>query len=135
MFVEVERRWVCDAAGRIGWSEEAETPVVPRSARTGAGHRRGEGPGEPPGRGHKGRITARRLLPEPRAAGYAGSARNFRRVLSRVKADFKRTGRTYRPWGPSPGEHLVIDWGEEGALENFCAVLPGAGTVPGPAES
>lgn len=71
----------------------------------------------------KGRITAKRLLPEARAAGYAGSARNFRRVVSRAKADFKRTERTYRPWVPSPGEHLVIDWGEEGGLKIFCAVL------------
>lgn len=71
----------------------------------------------------KGRISAKRLLPEARAAGYAGSARNFRRVVSRAKAAWRRTARTYRPWVPSPGEHLVIDWGEEGSLKIFCAVL------------
>src|SRR6266511_4754282 len=49
----------------------------------------------------RGRITAKRLLPEARAAGYTGSARNFRRVVSRAKADFRRTERTYRPWVPS----------------------------------
>ena len=30
----------------------------------------------------KGRITAKRLLPAARAAGYAGSARNFRRLVA-----------------------------------------------------
>src|ERR1700743_1343562 len=29
----------------------------------------------------KGRISAKRLLPEARAAGYAGSPRNFRRLV------------------------------------------------------
>lgn len=71
----------------------------------------------------KGRITAKRLLPEARAAGYTGSARNFRRVVSRAKAAWRRDQRSYRPWVPSPGEHLVIDWGEEGSLKIFCAVL------------
>ena len=71
----------------------------------------------------RGRITAKRLLPEVRAAGYAGSARNFRRAVSQAKAEFRRTEWSYRPWVPSPGEHLVIDWGEEGSLKIFCAVL------------
>jgi len=31
------------------------------------------------------RISAKRLLPEARAAGYVGSARNFRRLVGRVK--------------------------------------------------
>ena len=30
-----------------------------------------------------GRISAKRLLPQARAAGYAGSARNFRRLVAR----------------------------------------------------
>src|SRR6266516_1509146 len=60
-------------------------------------------------KGTKGRITAKRLLPEAQAAGYAGSARNFRRVVSAAKAAWRRADRTYRPWVPSPGEHLVID--------------------------
>ena len=29
----------------------------------------------------------------------------------------------YRPWQPVPGEHLAIDWGSEGGLHVFCAVL------------
>lgn len=32
-----------------------------------------------------GRISARRLLPAARAAGYAGSARNFRRLVAAQK--------------------------------------------------
>lgn len=34
----------------------------------------------------KGRISAKRLLPAARAAGYAGSARNFRRLVAEAKA-------------------------------------------------
>ena len=71
----------------------------------------------------KGRISAKRLLPEARAAGYAGSARNFRRAVARAKACYRRKERTYRPWVPSPGQHLVIDRGEEGGLPMSCAVL------------
>lgn len=71
----------------------------------------------------KGRITAKRLLPEARAAGYTGSARNFRRVVARAKAAWRRGERTYRPWVPSPGQYLLIDWGTEGSLKIFCAVL------------
>lgn len=70
-----------------------------------------------------GRITAKRLLPAATAAGYVGSARNFRRAVSKAKRDWKLRRRVYRPWVPSPGEHLVIDWGEEGELQIFCAVL------------
>ena len=29
----------------------------------------------------------------------------------------------YRPWQPVPGEHLASDWGTEGGLHVFCAVL------------
>ena len=32
-----------------------------------------------------GRISAKRLLPQARAAGYAGSARNFRRLVAEVE--------------------------------------------------
>ena len=70
-----------------------------------------------------GRITAKRLLPRARAAGYAGSARNFRRAVAAIKAQWRLRRRVYRPWVPSPGEHLVIDWGQEGNLQIFCAVL------------
>src|SRR5215210_3496840 len=37
-----------------------------------------------------GRISAKRLLPAARAAGYAGSARNFRRLVAAAKADWRR---------------------------------------------
>jgi transposase len=72
----------------------------------------------------KGRISAKRLLPAARAGGYAGSPRNFRRLVATAKqawrADHHR-GRRPAVW--SPGEYLVIDWGAEGGLHVFCAVL------------
>ncbi len=71
----------------------------------------------------RGRITAKRLLPHARAAGYEGSERNFRRAVARNKARWARSQHHRRPWVPTPGEHLVIDWGEEGPLKIFCAVL------------
>ena len=71
----------------------------------------------------RGRITAKRLLPAARAAGYLGSDRNFRRLVAEVKADWRRTGRVFRPWVHTPGQHLVIDWAEEGRWKIFCAVL------------
>jgi transposase len=70
-----------------------------------------------------GRISAKRLLPILRAEGYAGSARTLRRAVHAAKAAWRRGRREYRPWQPVIGEHLVIDWGEEGALKVFCAVL------------
>jgi hypothetical protein len=71
-----------------------------------------------------GRISAKRLLPAAQAAGYGGSARNFRRLVAECKQAW-RTGhhRGRRPAVWSPGEHLVIDWGSEGGLHVFCAVL------------
>jgi len=72
----------------------------------------------------KARITAKRLLPEARAAGYAGSARNLRRLVAEAKGEWRRTHhRGRRPAVWSPGDTLVIDWGTEGALHVFCAVL------------
>ena len=70
-----------------------------------------------------GRISAKRLLPEARAAGYVGSARNFRRAVALIRADWRRGRRILRPWLPAPGEHLVIDWGTEAGWQVFCAVL------------
>ena len=71
-----------------------------------------------------GRISAKRLLPEARAAGYTGSARNFRRLVAKAKSDWRRTNhRGRRPAVWSPGDTLVIDWGSEGPLHVFCAVL------------
>src|SRR5262249_5969698 len=71
-----------------------------------------------------GRISAKRLLPAARAAGYAGSPRNFRRLVAAAKQAWRaehRRGRRPAVW--SPGEHLVIDWGAEGGLRVVCAVL------------
>ena len=70
-----------------------------------------------------GRISAKRLLPPCRAQGYTGSARHLRRAVAIAKADWQRERRVYRPWQPVPGEHLAIDWGSEGDLHVFCAVL------------
>lgn len=36
-----------------------------------------------------GRISAKRLLPEATAAGYDGSARNFRRLVAKAKRDWR----------------------------------------------
>jgi hypothetical protein len=82
----------------------------------------------------QGRISAKRLLPAARAAGYEGSARNFRRLVAEAKQAW-RHGRLRaggrRPGVWSPGETLVIDLGEE-RLQTpfgsqvvlvFCAVL------------
>jgi hypothetical protein len=49
-----------------------------------------------------GRISAKRLLPVARAAGYAGSARNLRRLVADAKARHRTSRRVYRPWVPSP---------------------------------
>jgi transposase len=70
-----------------------------------------------------GRISAKRLLPAARAAGYGGSPRNFRRLVAAAKQAWRRDHhRGRRPAVWSPGEHLVIDWGAEGGLHVFCAV-------------
>jgi hypothetical protein len=72
----------------------------------------------------KGRVSAKRLLPAARAAGYAGSARNFGRLVAAEKKAWRATQhRGRRPAVWSPGEVLVIDWGSEGGLRIFCAVL------------
>jgi transposase len=71
-----------------------------------------------------GRITAKRLLAVARAAGYVGSDRNFRRLVAAAKKDWRaehHRGRRPAIW--SPGEHLVIDWGSQGGVHVFCAVL------------
>ena len=71
-----------------------------------------------------GRISAKRLLPAARAAGYAGSDRNFRRLVAETKQAWRREHhRGRRPAVWSPGEHLVIDWGALAGLHVFCAVL------------
>lgn len=71
-----------------------------------------------------GRISAKRLLPAARTAGYSGSDRNFRRLVAEAKAAWRRDHhRGRRPAVWSPGEHLVIDWGVQAGLHVFCAVL------------
>jgi transposase len=72
----------------------------------------------------QGRISAKRLLPVATAAGYTGSARNFRRLVAEAKAAWRtdhHRGRRPAVW--VPGDALVIDWGEIGPLFVFCAVL------------
>jgi len=77
-----------------------------------------------------GRISAKRLLPTARAAGYAGSDRNFRRLVADAKRVWRagqaRTGGR-RPAVWTPGEVLAIDWGTEvlagRRVHVFCAVL------------
>jgi transposase len=72
----------------------------------------------------QGRISAKRLLPAARAAGYGGSDRNFRRLVAAAKQAWRRDHhRGRRPAVWSPGEHLVIDWGSLDGLHVFCAVL------------
>jgi len=71
-----------------------------------------------------GRISAKRLLPEARVAGYVGSARNFRRLVAEAKAQWRQGHhRGRRPGVWSPGEMLIIDWGTQGGVHVFCAVL------------
>lgn len=71
-----------------------------------------------------GKITAKRLLPVAVAAGYEGSARNFRRLVADAKASWRAENhRGRRPGVWAPGDMLVIDWGEIGPLFVFCAVL------------
>jgi transposase len=73
----------------------------------------------------QGRMSAKRMLPIARAAGYDGSARNFRRLVAKAKVLWRNEHhRGRRPAVWSPGEYLVIDWAEAGpGLFLFCAVL------------
>jgi len=74
----------------------------------------------------KGKISAKRLLPKTRAAGYAGSERNLRRLVAQERTTYRHgqaRSRARRPAVWTPGEHLVIDWGVLGGLHVFCAVL------------
>ena len=71
----------------------------------------------------KGLITAKRLLPTVRAAGYDGSARNFRRLVAEAKGAWRSDHhRGRRPGVWAPGDVVVIDWGQIGPLLVFCAV-------------
>jgi transposase len=71
----------------------------------------------------QGRVTAKRLLPQARAAGYQGSARNFRRLVAQAKVEWRQGHhRGRRPGVWSPGETLIIDWGAQAGVHVFCAV-------------
>jgi len=75
-----------------------------------------------------GRITAKRLLPAALAAGYVGSPRNFRRLVADAKQAWRSENpRGRRPGVWTPGETLIVDWGElrvDGVMVHvFCAVL------------
>jgi transposase len=73
----------------------------------------------------QGRMSAKRMLPIAQAAGYDGSARNFRRLVADAKTLWRNEHhRGRRPAVWSPGEYLVIDWAQAApGLFLFCAVL------------
>jgi len=72
----------------------------------------------------RGKISAKRLGPIVGAAGYEGSARNLRRLVAEVKAEWRaKNHRGRRPGIWSPGDVVVFDWGEIGPLFVFCAVV------------
>src|SRR5258708_179354 len=69
----------------------------------------------------QGRISAKRLLPAARAAGYAGSPRNFRRLVAAAKQAWRRDHhRGRRPAAWAPGEHPAIDLGPRAAPPVLC---------------
>lgn len=72
----------------------------------------------------QGRISAKRILPIARTAGYEGSDRNFRRLVAEEKKRWRtehHRGRRPAVW--APGDYLVIDWATVGGLHLFCAVM------------
>ena len=119
------------AAALCGTTHKTVKRVVERQAREQAGRR----PAHPPKaavvtgliearlRQTDGRVSAKRLLPVAQAAGYTGALRSFQRAVKQGKAAWKVARRSYRPWVPTPGEHLVVDWASEAGWEVFCAVL------------
>jgi hypothetical protein len=77
----------------------------------------------------KARISAKRLLPAARVAGYSGSPRNFRRLVADEKAAWRADNhRGPRPGVWEPGDMLVIDWGAIGAAARL---LRRVGLQPG----
>lgn len=72
----------------------------------------------------QGRISAERLLPIARTAGYDGSDRSFRRLIAEAKRLWRSDNhRGRRPAVWIPGVYLVIDWATVGGLHLVCAVL------------
>jgi hypothetical protein len=64
-----------------------------------------------------GRISAKRLLPATRAAGYAGSPRNFRRLVAAQKLLWRQENhRARRPAVWSPGVGLTRFDGHGGCV-------------------
>ncbi len=56
----------------------------------------------------QGKISAKRLLPKVRAAGYEGSDRNLRRLVTQERGKYRQglaIARSRRPAVWSPGEH------------------------------
>jgi hypothetical protein len=119
------------AAALCGTTHKTVKRVIDRHARGQVGRRASGEPIAAPVadliadrvRKSDGRISAKRLLPVAQAAGYTGSLRTFQRAVRHAKEAWRRDRRTYRPWIPIPGEHLVIDWAKEGGWDIFCAVL------------
>ncbi len=119
------------AAALCGTTHKTVRRVIERQGRAEVGRARSGEAAAAPVRGliedrvrqSDGRISAKRLLPVARTAGYTGSLRTFQRAVQGAKEHWKRGRRSYRPWVPVPGEHLVIDWASEGGWQIFCAVL------------
>jgi hypothetical protein len=79
-------------------------------------------------RATSGRISAKRLLAAARAAGYTGSARNFRRLVAKVRAAWRRGNhRGRRPGVWAPGDTLIIDWVSRVSCTCFVRCWPGRG--------
>jgi hypothetical protein len=77
----------------------------------------------------QGRISAKRLLPAARTAGYDGSARNFRRLVAAQKALWRKgnhRGRRPAVWTPGGDAGHRLGRARWGAR-----VLRGAGVVAG----
>ena len=74
-----------------------------------------------------GRISAKRLLLSARAAGYVGSARNFRRAVATAKKRWQRQRRMFRPWVPVAGEHRSSTGAARVAGRSSAPCWPGVG--------
>ena len=105
-------------------ADQAGVPPPPRAERAHNYDSVGDLVAERVEKSH-GRISAKRLLPKARAAGYTGSDRNFRRLVAEAKALWRSANhRGRRPAVWEPGDYLVIDWAQVApGLFLFCAVL------------